>query len=169
VSTASIQDAVAVAVTKGVLSMLERSTLPQIYSFTPERSYADWDLELKDFDKLRVDVVCNSTAQVPGLEARGKVSLRVPVDIATRKRFSVGEQDDDTGRIDVAEVDRLMKLTEQLYVELIARRGSESVWTDLKILAAPIHKHLRDLRQFTSVIRVTFKETWQLPEFPVRN
>lgn len=141
--------------------------------FTLVRSYADWefdaenqdDLALREEDKLRVDVVGHMTEQTAELAARGgKVSLVIPVDIAVRKRLGPDKQCEDTGEIAIGVVDELMLLVQQIYLMFMPIRLTDfphSVWDGenggTKILVAPDRRHLRDLRQFTGLIRVYFK------------
>ncbi len=165
-------EAVAVSVAKAVVAQIvaARSTLSK--EFTLERSYADWekpldtmeDLALRESDKLRVDVVGHMTEQTAALSSRTSVQIITPIDIAVREKFGPDKQDDDTGRIELARVDELMLLTQELYLMFMPQRLTSfpgAVWDaangGTKILAAPVKAHLRDLRQFTGLIRVVFR------------
>ena len=122
-------------------------------------------MALRDEDKLRVDVVGHMTEQTAELAARGgKVGLVNPVDIAVRKKFGPDKQCDDTGDVAIAAIDELILLVQQLYLMFMPIRLTDfphSVWDGenggTKILVAPDRRHLRDLRQFTGLIRVYFK------------
>lgn len=153
-----MSDAVAVAVAKAVTSQIDAATLS--LAFTPERSYADWELALEDADELHVDVVVVTTELATELSSRGRMKYTVPIDIGVRKRFVTAQQDDDTGRVELAEVDALMLLVEEIH-ELFASVSltdyTEATWQETKTLVAPLNKHLRENRQFTGIVRVTFR------------
>ena len=76
-------DAIAVEVAKAVTAQIAAATLSQ--KFTPERSYAEWDVELKDEDRLHVDVVAVTTEQTADLSSQSTVKYLVPVDIGVRR------------------------------------------------------------------------------------
>ncbi len=168
-------EAAAVSVAKAVESQI-RSAMEAdelAAQFTLVRSYADWefdaktqdDLALREEDKLRVDVVGHMTEQTVELAARGsKAALVIPVDIAVRRRLGRDKQNDDTGLLELEPIDELMLLVQQLYLMFMPTRPTDfphSVWDGenggVKILVAPDRRHLRDLRQFTGLIRVFFK------------
>lgn len=163
-------DAVSVATAKAVVERIQAATLSQ--QFTLERSYAEWDLELtkldllelRESDKLRIDVVAHTTEQETALQTRGGVRYKIPVDIAIRKKFGPDKQNDDTGRIEVEEVDALILLLQEVHLLFVKQRLGDtnlSVWDGenggTQILAAPIREHLRTLRQFTGLIRIVFR------------
>lgn len=131
------------------------------------RSYADWELELSDAGTLNIDVVAVSTEQKSELLARGaKAKYVIPIDIAVRYRFDPSQQDDDTGRIDLEQIDQLVLLVETLHEQFLPNRLTEfqaGVWIETKILVCPVLKHLRELRQFTGIVRVTFEAAKDLP------
>jgi hypothetical protein len=158
-----MSDAAPVTVAKAVTAELAAASLSQ--EFEPERSYADWDLPLEDSDRLHVDVVIVTTEQKSKLDTRSGLNYLVPIDIAIRKRFSQGQQDDDTGRVNIDDIDALMLLTDEIHRLFIPRRlttFAEAVWQETKILVAPERKHLRELRQFTGIVRVTFDASGNL-------
>jgi len=164
-----MSDAISVGIAKAVTSLIDAATLSQ--DFTPERSYAEWELdlskqakdsgwELSDADKLHVDVVAHTTQQDSELSGRGFLRYSVPVQIAIRKKFGQEAQDDDTGRIAIAKIDELIKLTEEIHVLLTEADLDDqynSKWNDApKIIAAPVKAHLRQISQFTGIIEGTF-------------
>lgn len=133
-----------------------------------QRSYAEWDLdlsnaeslELSDPKHLHITIATHTTEQENALSARGKMQFDVPVDIAVRKRLTVTEQEAATGRMQLEEIDNLMKVTEQLHSAVTAKRLPEfdgAVWTSTRVVVAPWRTHLRELRQFTGIVRVTFR------------
>lgn len=165
-------DAVQVAVANAVVAKIQDSELE--HDFVPERSYADWDLklegmdllELRDIDKLRVDVVAHTTQQQSGVSARGKARFIVPVDIAVRRKFGKDKQKEDSGRIKVEEIDALVLLVQTLCVmftqavlEIDGYDGA--VWDSenggTQVLANPDQKQLREKRQFTGLVRLFFR------------
>lgn len=150
-------DAVSVGVAKAVTAALAAATLSQ--EFTPERSYADWDLELSDSDCLHVDVATVINKQACFLLARGKKRFRIPVDIAVRKRFGTDKQDDDTGRVLVEQIDALCLLVEEIHSLFLKGdlNGFDSAqWEQTEIIASPATPLLAKLRQFVGIVRVTF-------------
>lgn len=150
--------AVCVDIAEKVKVLLDAATLSQ--AFTPARSYADWELELTDSDTLHVDVVAHSTEQKIEMESQGCVEFLVPVDIAVRKRFTQAQQDSNTGRVLVAQVDALVLLVQEIVESLMPNRITgdfgDAVWTGSKIVANPLLQHLRENRQFTGVVRLNF-------------
>ena len=155
--------AVAVSVSEGVRAAIAAAQLTP--EFTVERNYADWDLdltkldgfELKDTEKLRVDVVTHTTEQSVELASRGEISFRIPIDIAVRRRFGVDKQNQTTGRIEVEEIDKLVLLVEEIYLLLVRSEIEDAEWQELNILACPVRQHLREWRQFTGIVRVVFE------------
>lgn len=171
-----MSDAVLVTVAKAVTSRIAAAVAEGEFGtavFTPERTYADWDLELtnidaldlRDSDKLHVDVVSHTTQQATQLSSRGTIQYTVPVDIAVRRKFGTDKTSDDTGRVAVEEIDKLMLLVQQLHVLFTAQRlvqdFEHAVWDNAaggtNIVAAPVRQHLRELRQFTGIIRIFFR------------
>jgi hypothetical protein len=152
-----VSDARAVALTKLALEAITSSSLPDDYDFTPERSYAEWDMQVAESDGLRVDVVLNTVEQKVDAQTRQGLKYEVPVDIAIRQRLGSDKQDLDTGRIAIEHIDNLMKLVEDIHLLYLRSKPDDgSVWHDTKIFVAPLKHHLREFRQFTAIIRVTF-------------
>ena len=144
--------------------------------FIPRRSYADWDEELAKLQDLHVDVVAVTNEVTTDLDSRLKVVYVVPVDIGIRKRFKKNEQDPDTREIDKEANDALIQLTEQtleyfLPQDNLKRPSNQpgrlpgldcAAWVGAKIRTAGNRIHLRDWRQFTSIVRVTFRATQEI-------
>lgn len=146
--------------------------------FEPVRSYADWDLPLDMDDcELHVDVVPFSAKPSP--ETRGSKEYSVSVDVCIRKKLGFDEQHSETGEIVNEEVDALVELTEQVG-EYFAYDGPlegrlpdvpEASWsmdtgssfreasggTDFKAMYD--RDHLRELRQYTALIRLSYRVT----------
>lgn len=159
-----MSDSVVVAVAKAVVLQLQAGSYSQ--AIAPERSYADWDLALEDSNTLHVDVAAVISEQKVDLDTRGgKLQYTVPVDICVRQRFGNDSQDDDTGRIDLVELDGLMLLTQEIFETFIPQRLTtfdEGVWQETKIIASPVIKNLRELHQFTGIVRVTSRVARQV-------
>lgn len=126
--------------------------------FTPERSYADWDDDLKDLDCLRVDVVPVGHEDA-SRETRGSLKYDCSIDIGVREKFGA-EARDKHGRIQVERVDRLALLIEEIHEFFISRRltGLEAaVWVETKIVSSYDREKLRDLGLFVGFVRVTYR------------
>ncbi|MBI3464294.1 MAG: hypothetical protein HY000_14745 [Planctomycetes bacterium] len=157
-------NAVSVDVADAVTSMLAAATLSQ--KITPERSYADWELPLETMDRLYVNVVAHTTKQKLELGTRGgSLTYRIPVDVCIRERLGQDREDGDTGRLENTRIDALMLLTQEVYETFLPKRLTTfeaGAWESTEIVVAPDAKLLRENRQFTSVVRVTFKVDRQL-------
>jgi hypothetical protein len=128
--------------------------------FSAARSYADWADELKVENVLHVDVVPLQTAYAKSeLASRGKVKHRLGFDIAVRKKF--GRQDQNVeNRVERAKLDSLVYLTEALHHFFVAGRLSgfeAAVWQSSDIVLTYSRKHLREYRQFLSIVRLMFE------------
>lgn len=158
-------DAVVVAVAKSVEADLIAGTFSQ--EFTPERSYADWEepleTEAAEENRLLVDVVANTTEQTLVAATRGadpKIQYIVAVDIAVRRRFGQDKQDSDTGRVKIEEVDALCLLVQEIHEHFHLQRGSNAGVVHhepARILVNPDREHLRKMKQFTGIVRLTLK------------
>lgn len=165
-------DSVRAAVAKAVVAKIEDSELNQ--DITLERSYADWDAklelgdlpEMRDIDKLRFDVVASPGEQKQDASSRGKAKFIVPISIAIRRKFGADKLEQGTGRIKIEEIDALDLLVQKCclmftFASLDLADYDGAVWdkesggTSLLTLADP--KPLRELHQFTSIIRVYFR------------
>lgn len=166
--------AIATQIAEQVKSRIDSARMGELTTnvFELQRSYAEWDLELTNMDrvelreeeKLFVDVVAHTTEQEIEVAARGgKARFTVPIDIAIRRKFGTDKQDQETGRIKVDVIDGLVLLTQEIYLLFLQQRLSAqsfpySVWDGekggVRIVACPITEHLRNLRQFTSIVRV---------------
>jgi len=157
-------DAVAVSIAKAVVTHIQTAIDADDLSqeFELERSYGDWDMELKQNEFTRVDVDLVTTKQEAELATRaGKLAYTVPIDLCIRRRFGNDKQDDEKqGRVYVAEVDGLMLLVEELHELFLQTSLTDplaSMWKeDPKILTAPVPRHLKDMKQFVGIIRLTF-------------
>lgn len=164
-----MSSAVAVQVAESVVAMVENSVSLTTREFTARRSYLEWDLDLKGLDspelssdeKLLIDVVAHTTGQEIEPGDRGSVRFTIPVDIGVRKKFGDTELDQTTGRVKLEEIDGLVLLVEQIALLFVLQRlpdELETVYDDnkggVKILANPLRDHLREMNQFTGIVRV---------------
>ena len=162
-----MDEAVSVTVAKAVVDTIVNSTLSQ-----PDpvvlRSYAEWDLDLAkmdglevaESDKLRIDVVSHTTEQTTELSSRTSRQYLIPIDVAVRKRFGANLQDEVNNRINVEEIDELILLTQELqelFTKLRTADTLNAVWQSTTIVSAPVREHLRELRQFTGIVRIIFR------------
>lgn len=140
-----------------------------------ERSYATWglkmadvtgvDLELEDAKILHVDFAVHTTAQEVEHAARQRVAMVSPIDVVIRKKFGLADQEAATGRLQTEEIDRMMALIQALHLHVMAKQLEEfssAAWVNTELLAAPVKEHLRDLRQFTAILRLTFRSHLRL-------
>lgn len=156
-------EAVEVSVAKAVVSELAAATLSQMIA--PVRSWADWvqPLETDDTCKentLYIDVVPVATAQEIEASSRSTLAYTCPIDIAVRMKFGADRQDQDTGRIAIDQVDSLMQLVQEIHELFTLARMQDfdaAAWQGTKRLVAPHKPHLRDMRQFTGIVRVSFR------------
>ena len=160
-------DALAVTVAKAVTTALAGASLSQ--SFTPNRSYADWDLagsstglQLADADVLHVDVVLSQTEQQVNPVNRDELGYIVPVMICVRQRFGTPDENSSTGAVNVSAVDALMYLVQQIHELFFKKEEIEGQlagydWLKTAFVVAPVREHLREWRQFTGIITITFR------------
>lgn len=128
--------------------------------FRAERSYADWDDELTELNRLRVDVVPKFDPSLD-LDTRATNGWELAVDIGVRKRFDIDQQNQVEGRIKLAEIDKLVELVETLAEMFIPDRFTAldsigAVWMNTTIPALYVRDHLRINSQFTGFVRHTF-------------
>jgi hypothetical protein len=130
-------------------------------AFEAKRSYADWSIELKDLDTLHVDVV--PVPLIGGeLESRSSADIELQFDIGIRKRFTGVDQQASSGRIQLDQIDELIALEQEIWIWLISRnyrvKGNTTAhWQESRILSAFSRKDLRTNRQFTGIVRSTYK------------
>ena len=86
--------------------------------FVPERSYADWTMQLEDTDALHVDVVIVGH-EATELDDRGDISYVDAIDIGIRYKFGPEAREPD-GRLRNADVDALVALVEEIHLKKTA-------------------------------------------------
>jgi hypothetical protein len=143
--------AVAEAIKEELNAQPQTFTLP----FDAVRSY-DTETELEDLDTLHVDVV---PVKAPiSLETQGSVEYRSAVDIGVRKKFGQADRD-ASGAIDIAKIDQLILLVQQIAEALIEMRLTahpDAAWQSTEVRVWYVPRHLRELGQFTGIVRVEF-------------
>lgn len=154
--------AVAVDVCEEVKTVIDAATLSQ--NFTPERNYADWERELTDLGTLAVDVCLVTTKQEANAETRGRlITYTELIDVVVRKKLT---RDSTTGKIPNTQIDPLVLLVEEINELFILKRltgyPSGVQQGESKIVQSPIPRDLRELTQFTGIIRIPFEATKQL-------
>ena len=141
-----IPPALAVAVADAVTSALNAASLSQ--SVVAERHYLPV-FDLQEMQALHVSVV--PKGMTVAQSSRDSASYDVLVDVAVQKKVDPS---------DLAELDALMRLVEEI-ADLFRFRRLDgepmAVWvkTEHSFLFAP--EHLQQLRQFTSVLTLTFR------------
>jgi hypothetical protein len=148
--------AILVSTADAVLNALADHRFSQ--EFEPVRSYADWELPLEDQDQLHADVVPVGSPDME-LETRGSVGYVPQVDIVIRKRLASDQQEAD-GTLILPDIDDLVFLVQEIAEYFMADRLSEfdeAAWERTQMLAAFKPSHLRQYRQFTGIVRLTFK------------
>jgi hypothetical protein len=160
-----------VEIAKGVERHLAKN-LKDAGDFVLNRSYAEWDLDLKNGDfeidaseQRRIDVVSHTTDQGTDLSARYRLQFDCPIDIAIRQKLTQTEQDVSTGYLAVEEIDELMGVVQKVHVLCTKERlpGFDSaIWQSTRVVVAPEREHLRTMRQFTGIVRVVFRADLRL-------
>ncbi len=137
--------------------------------FKAESSYADFqDDELDDLDCLKVDVVPVGYTRTE-LDDRSSVLNVTASDIAVRKKFSEAQLT-QSRRIKKSEIDRLVLFVQELHEFFLRPDADEGVpigtrltafpeatWRETNIRTTFSRRHLRDLKMFLGVIRVSYE------------
>lgn len=131
-----------------IVSSLNTHTFRQ--AFTAERAYAP-SFELKDMQTLHVTVVPASAALT--LTARGPLTQTdMEIFVGVQKRLSSDVE------MDIAQLDSLMGLVEEISDFIKGKKVfEEAVWigTDNDPIYSP--EHIKQMRQFTSVLTFTYR------------
>ena len=117
-------------------------------SFTAERHYRPL-FDLADMKTLRVSVVPRGQIVNPGSRTRN--AFDYSVDVAVQKKLDAGDN---------AEFDPLLSLVEEVADHFRLKRLAsfpEAIW--IRTANEPIYatEHLDELRQFTSVLTLTYR------------
>jgi len=129
-----------------VVAELEGATLSQPVS--PARHWRP-RFDLAEMQSLHVTVVPKGVTVVAG--SRGRNTFAYEVDVAVQKKLSSA---------DAAEIDPLVGLVEEIGDLFRLRRLTalpEAVWVRTDHVPLVATEHLDELRQFTSVLTLTFR------------
>jgi hypothetical protein len=135
-----------VDIADAVVTALNSGTFSQ--SFQAVRHYQPV-FELKDMGTLHVSVVPKGIELE--LFTRTQVQADVQVDIGVQKKLE---------SIEPADMDPLMRLVEEIgdYFRTHALTGTPAVWIKTENVPIFAPEHLGKLRQFTSVLTLTFRQ-----------
>lgn len=130
-------------------------------SYNADRSYGEWNTELKDTGNLHVDVVGAGYRSIELADQSGTIRYVVDVQVAVRKRLEIQT---NTNRMDLAELDELRSLTERIAVHFVALElpsYQSATWVPTEgnksIEVAGDAKHLQTLHQFSGVARLSYE------------
>lgn len=121
--------------------------------FTAERTYLA-TFELPDLKTLKVTVVPRSILPAPEADTRGATRHDYAISVAVQKKFK------EIGEAERTEIDALMVLVEEIakHLErLPLAPGSDAKWVGMENAPVFIPEHIDELRQFTSVLTVTYR------------
>jgi hypothetical protein len=148
--------------------------------FTCERSYGNWELKLEEIDdalvlqeadKLFVHIVAHPSEQKINRITRGKETHSGPFDVCIRKKFGNNSNDLTTQRVKIEEVDSLILFVNEVRLLFVNHTLSGVVSATLDesqqeggvaIVTLPDTEHLRDLRQFTAILRFHMRAEVQI-------
>jgi hypothetical protein len=160
-------------VAAAVVALIEQGEAQSVFahSITTERKY-DTNLQLEDTDVISVQVI-------PAISNRTRLSYNtwnrdIALDVMVRKRFPASSFDSD-GLIAKEEVDVYVELLEQIddwlavransplpaydqatYIEDDTKEADNSIVRELGIRFPYIPEHLRELHQYTGILRVAY-------------
>jgi len=163
-----VDQAVIVQVADGISAELASALDAGVFEgllFKPKRGYADWkDEELGDLKCLNVDVVPVIHAKSEH-DDRGSTLYACEVDIAVRQKFD-GDDLTSRGRVQTEKVDRLIRFIEEIHEHFCDQTSLPTVadasWVDTKIRMTYSRKHLREMKLFFGVVRVTYETAVEL-------
>lgn len=132
-------------------------------TYEARRCYAgalDEQLQDADGDGIKVDVIVPEEYDEVVLSSRGSVARTVTIDVVIRRKFASQDNDASTGEVPAEQVAELIELGEVLSLGATYDRmtGAESAaWMESE--HAPIYRrdHLRQMRQFTGAVALTFE------------
>lgn len=151
-------------VADAVVSALKGQTFAR--TIDPQRNWGTKDTEISTLKTLRCDVVPVRHSEADA-QTRGHLTYQTEVDVVLRYKFAQDQQD-ECGNIPNADVDPLILLTEEIHEYLVHKTLDDDAeqgpyWRSVRLLWCPYKMDLRDRRQFTSLIRVTFETDKELP------
>jgi hypothetical protein len=126
-------------------------------SFEPVRSCSG-PMALEDSNTLHIDVVHDLVEL--DTATRNSMSFDCRVQIWIRKRFGPESSDEATGEIEIAEIDAMYALEQEIAAFFGLRRLAayeSAVFRAATIPVPLIPEHIDKLRQFTGAIHVTYQ------------
>lgn len=135
-------------IVNGVVGELNSPTSPLAGLTTAERAYSPV-FDLRDMKDLHVTVVPRSLEM--SAASRSLTQFEVQIDIGVQKKLDSAEQ---------SEIDGLMAVVEQVADHLRGRRldaEPEVAWLRTENNPIFAQEHMGELRQFTSVLSVTYR------------
>lgn len=156
--------AVEVDIAEAIATALNAEEFSQ--SFAASMSYADIATALTETDELKVDVVPWKSESE--LADRGELEYTVETDIVIRKRFSVQDQVVTTQEINKDAINEMMQLRQEISEfftpsQVTGQTGRSlssqpnASWQSTKVMASFVRPHLRQFRQFTGWLRITYQ------------
>jgi len=136
---------VLIDIAEAVVAELNAATFSQ--EFTAERAYMP-RFELPEMAELHVTVVPKGVAVE--VQDRSRARQEVQIDVGVQKKLQTAEN---------AEIDALMDLAEEIAEHFRAKRQvGNALW--VRTEHAPVYstEHLEQLRQFTGVVTLTFRQ-----------
>ncbi len=132
-------------------------------TFEARLSFANVDdEELTDADDeaVQIDVIVPEEFDDVAIDTKATVVRQATFDVVIRRKFRTQDNDAATGEIDLDQVKELIELGEQLSLAATFERMSDAAnaaWINSD--HNPIYRrdHLRQLRQFTGVVAITFE------------
>ncbi len=132
-------------------------------TFEARLSFANVDdEELTDADDeaVQIDVIVPEEFDDVAIDTKATVVRQATFDVVTRRKFRTQDNDAATGKIDLDQVKELIELGEHLSLAATFERMSDAAnaaWINSD--HNPIYRrdHLRQLRQFTGVVAITFE------------
>lgn len=134
-----------------------------VLTFTPERSYADWDMDIADEDakQILVDVVPVSRERVVDIDnRRDAVEQVIQIDVGVRKKFTAAEC--EAGRVNRDDMDALVELVQQIGNRTVLERLA--TFTDAvfdpenpPVVLDYSRFHLREMDMFFGFVRLTYR------------
>lgn len=161
------QSGVTVTVAKAVETLIA-AKVQRTDGYLLSRRYATWDLslttgnfELSDANKLHIDVVSHTTETEVTASTSGSLAYLTVIDVAVRYKFQPSDSSGATGEILTEQIDDLVTLVEEIHLPFFNNTFTDNqlaiAWRSTKVLVCPNNDHLRLMRQFTGIVRMTFR------------
>lgn len=156
--------AVEVDIAEAIATELNADAFSQ--PFMASMNYADISTPLTEMDELKVDVVPWKSESE--LSDRGELEYTIETDIVIRKRFGVQDQVVTTQAIEKNAINEMMQLRQEISEfftpsQVTGQTGRSlsdqpnASWQETKVMASFVRPHLRQFRQFTGWLRITYQ------------